>query len=694
LAYAKKDFYYGFIDSNGNQISHRLKQDIIDGYVVIENVREMIKDGNINSAYSLIKTFKEQNKLIVLESEIILLYSELLLKKRSKRFILEASKLLEDSINSSLIHEEDLPKAYMLLVDLNLESNKVTDARFFAENIVNNFNDPITKAYGKIYLAKTYSRTRSYTKAINILYEILAKTNDILIATIVADELFDVYIKNNNKEKAYELINKVLEKNIDYYADNSYLAMQKINKLMSADMPEFAVKILLELINKVLEKNIDYYADNSYLAMQKINKLMSADMPEFAVKILLELINRTKKPQIIEEFKYRLANIYMGMFEGSNYFLFKAKELYKDIINDYPSGDYSNKSKVFLDEILMRERKLEPEVVASKYKNSSSMKQKVLMQELLNEMQNENYTQILKSKKIYRKISHSIAKRFGYESVNEVFDITHVLLVEQYLNEGQCILLNKALQDVSRKTLLGLIQNKETSQKFFDCLIEVPFEKGYLMTKDAFYNSRDADVYYNLERMAYSLDLIDEAFRFSLKLDMVNDKDVLSKEFLSRFLVYSAKNDLIEMDRFFKYTLNNEKFIIDNENDPKIIDLYYQYYLYLLKKDRGIKAQEILNKLNEKQIEFKAKIYSPFVELELIKIDKENKNFEGAINTLEEFLKSTRRIKQDDLAHVYYELSKLYSQNENETKYDEVVSKCKAIQTSSENFYKKMCDEL
>jgi len=652
LAYAKKDFYYGFIDSNGNQISHRLKQDIIDGYVVIENVREMIKDGNINSAYSLIKTFKEQNKLIVLESEIILLYSELLLKKRSKRFILEASKLLEDSINSSLIHEEDLPKAYMLLVDLNLESNKVTDARFFAENIVNNFNDPITKAYGKIYLAKTYSRTRSYTKAINILYEILAKTNDILIATIVADELFDVYIKNNNKEKAYELI------------------------------------------NKVLEKNIDYYADNSYLAMQKINKLMSADMPEFAVKILLELIKRTKKPPVIEEFKFRLANIYMGMFEGSNYFLFKAKELYKDILNDYPSGDYSNKSKVFLDEILMRERKLEPEVVASKYKNSSSMKQKVLMQELLNEMHKENYTQILKAKKIYRKISHSIAKRFGYESVNEVFDITHVLLVEQYLNDGQCVLLNKALQDVSRQTLLGLIKNKETSQKFFDCLIEVPFEKGYLMTKDAFFNSRDAGIYYNLERMAYSLDFIDEAFRFSLKLDMVNDKDVLSKEFLSRFLVYSAKNDLIEMDRFFKYTLNNENFISDNEDDPKIIDLYYQYYLYLLKQDRPQKALEILNKLNEKQIEFKAKIYSPFVELELIKVDKEKKNYDGAISTLEEFLKNSRRIKQDDLAHVYYELSKLYSQNNNENKYDEIVSKCKAINTSSDNFYKKMCDEL
>jgi len=652
FSYAKKDFFYSFIDSNGNQISQKLKQDIINGYVVIENIKELIKDGEINRAYSKMKAFKEKNKLKVLESEIILLYSELLLKKRSKRFILEASKLLEDSINSSLVHEEDLPKAYMLLVDLKLETNKVEDARFFATNIVNNFNDPIIKAHGKIYLAKTYTKTRSYSKAINILYEILAKTNDILIATIVADELFDVYIKNNNKEKAYELI------------------------------------------NKVLEKNIDYYANNSYLAIQKINKLMSAGMPEFAVKILIELINRTEKLNILEEFKFKLAGIYMGMYEGSNYFLFKAKELYKDLINDHPDGNYAAKSKIFLDEILMREGKLEPQVLASKYKNSSSMKQKVLMQELLDEIKNENYTQLLKAKKVYRKISNTIAQRFGYENVNEVFDMAHVLLVEQYLNDGQCILLNKALQDVSRKTLLGLIKNDDSSQKFFDCLIEVPFEKGYLMTKDAFFNSRDATLYYNLERMAYSLGFIDEAFRFSLKLDMVNDKKVASKEFLSRFLVYSAKNDPIEMDRFFKYTLNNESYIQDNENDPKIIDLYYQYYLYLLKNDRNVKANDILNRLNNKQIDFKAKIYSPFVELELTKIEKENKNFDTAIKTLENFLKSSRKVKKDDLAHVYYELSKLYALNSDDVKYESVISKCKEIKNAGESFYKKMCDEL
>ena len=652
VCYGKKDFYYGFIDSNGNQISHKLKQNIIDGYVVLENVREFIKDGNINSAYTIMKAFKEQNKLKILESEIILLYSELLLKKKSKRFILEGSKLLENAINGSLIHEEDLPKAYMILVDLKLQANKVEDAKFFARNIINNFNDPITKAYGKILLAKIYSQTREYNKAIKTLYDILIKTDNILIATVVADELFDAYVKNNNKEKAYELI------------------------------------------NKVLEKNIDYYANDSFLALEKVNKLLSADMPEFAVKILEELTKRTKKQYIIEEFKYKLANIYMNMYEGDNYFLFKAKELYKDLINDFPEGDYAIKAKIFIDEILMREGKLEPSVVAAKYKNSSSMNQKVLMQELLNESKKENYTQVLKAKKVYRKVSNTIAKRFGYESVDEVFDDVHIKLVRQYLDDGHCVLLSKALQDVRKQTLLGLIKNEETSQKFFDCLIEVPFDRGYKITKNAFYNSRDANVYYNLERMAYVLGYIDEAFRFSLKIDMINDKKILSKEFVSRFLVYSAKNDLNEMDRFFKYTLNNENYIIDNEDNPKIIDLYYQYYLYLLKIDEKDKALNILNKLNKKQIEFKARIYSPFVELELTKIEKQKKNYKKATNILETYIKKSRKIKNDDLAHLYYELSKLYEKNENETKYAEVVDKCKSLNVSKDSYYKKMCDEL
>ncbi len=248
--------------------------------------------------------------------------------------ILEASKSLEKAINDSKIHEEDLARAYMVLIELKLNTNKSKDATYFANIIINNFDNKVIKAYGKIYLAKVYKHQRDYRKAINILYKILTETTDVLVATIVADELFDVYILDNQKDKANELI------------------------------------------SKVLKKNMDYYASDSFLALEKVNRLTKVGMPEFAIEILEELLSRTDKPSSIEDFKFKLANTYMEMYDKTDKYLLKAKELYKDIINDYPDGIYSQKAKMYLDEILMRERKIKPSVLATKYKNSESMQQK------------------------------------------------------------------------------------------------------------------------------------------------------------------------------------------------------------------------------------------------------------------------------------------------------------------------------
>ena len=58
-------------------------------------------------------------------------------------------------------------------------------------------------------------------------------------------------------------------------------------------------------------------------------------MPEHAAEILKELLKRTTKEDVIEDFKFKLANTYMIMYDRTNYYLEKAKELYKDIINDF-----------------------------------------------------------------------------------------------------------------------------------------------------------------------------------------------------------------------------------------------------------------------------------------------------------------------------------------------------------------------
>ncbi len=219
---AKKDFYFSFINSSGNQISEEKKQEIADGFEIINHARKISKEGKVDEAFSQIEAFKRVNKINLLESDLIILYAELSLKKKSKRLILQSAKELENAINDSKIHEEDLARAYMVLIELKLNINKADDAIYFANIIINNFDNPVIKAYGKIYLAKIYKYQRDYTKAINVLYKILTETTDMLVATLVADELFDVYILDGQREKAYDLISKVLKKNIDYYSQDSF----------------------------------------------------------------------------------------------------------------------------------------------------------------------------------------------------------------------------------------------------------------------------------------------------------------------------------------------------------------------------------------------------------------------------------------------------------------------------------------
>ncbi len=652
LLEAKKDFYYGFINSSGDQISEKRRQAISDGFEVVNHVRKIAKEGKIDEAYTQVEAFKSQNKIRILNSDLIILHAELSLKKKSKRLILQASKELEKAINDSTIHEEDLSRAYMVLIELKLNTNKVTDAKYFANIIINNFDNKIINAYGKIYLAKIYKHQRDYRKAETVLYKILTETTDVLVATLVADELFDVYILDQQRDKAYNLI------------------------------------------SKVLKKNMDYYANDSFLALEKVNRLTRAGMPEFAVEILKELLNRTDKPDSIEDFKYKLANTYMSMYDKTDKYLLAAKELYKDIINDYPKGIYFQKSKMYLDEILMREGKIEPAVLASKYQSSEAMQQKVLLQELLNDKAQKKYEIILKSKRIYKKVSNSISQRFGYPSVDVIFDEVNIDMIKNHLKTGKCFLLNKALKTARNETLELLISDEKTKYGFFECLIEAPYEKAYLLVKETFNKSRDANIYLYLERMALALKKYEEAELFSAKIDMVNDKKVLSEEFLYRFLVLSEKDDSVALDRYFNYAYKNQNFIKNNEANPVIIDFYYNYYLYLIKKELNNEAKNILNKLYEKQKELNAYVYSPFVELESAKIEQTNNNNPVALELLLNGLEYSRKIKPNDLAQTYYEIIKLYEEFNNNIKKDEYINKCKALENTQDSLYKKMCDEM
>ena len=652
ILYAKRDFYYGFIDSSGVQISEQRKQSINDGFDILQNARALAKDGKIDDAYTQVKDFKEKNKLNILTSDSIILYSELALKKQSKRIVLEAATELEMAINSSKINQYDLAKAYMILVELKLEINKVEEAKYFAQIIIDNFDDELTKTYGKISLAKIYKYQKDYAKATKYLYEILTVTNDKKVATVVADELFDVYILDEKYDKANELI------------------------------------------TQVLKTNIDFYANDSYLANKKVNRLIKAGMPEHATEILKELLKRTTKEDVIEDFKFKLANTYMLMYDRTNYYLEKAKELYKDIINDYPQGIYTKDAKIYMDEILMRQGFLSPATVASKYPEDEAMQQKALLQELMNDKNDKKYDLILRAEKVYSKVANEIVKRFGYQSISDIYDEINIDIIKDYLSQGKCIELNDILKTSRNETLVKLIQDEAIKYSFFECLVEAPYERAYLQIKDTFNKTRDANIYLYLEKMAYNLGLMDDALDFSTKVEMVDDPNVLANEFLYRYQILKQKAEPIAMERFFAYTNKNPNFIKVNENNPIIIDFYYDYYLDLLKgKDKAL-ANEILKKLYNKQKEVKAFIYSPFVETELARISKEANENQKSIDLLLESLQNTRKVKANDEVKIYYDILNLYDNMGNKTKKDEYILKCKEVKDSVDSLYKKMCDEM
>jgi hypothetical protein len=653
LLEAKQDFYYSFIDSNSKQISQDDKNMIVDGFTTIEMIQKISKEGKIDEAYERLKSFKQRTNSELLRSDIILLESELLLKKNLKRLILEGEQLLESAINSSYINEDDLPKAYMILIELKLALNKTDDARYFIDTITHNFNTEILKAYGGIYMAKLHIHQSEYKKAIKVLYEILIKTTNIDVATVVADELFDVYLLDNQRDEAYKLA------------------------------------------QQVIERNIDYYANDSYLAMLKVNKLVKNDMPELAASILEELLKTTKNGEAIEEFKFQLAEAYMEMYNGKMDVLYKAKELYQDVLNDFPKGENAKISKMIIDEILMREGKIEPAVVNSKYSDSPSMQQKVLLQEILNHIKKEEYDYILKSERVYKKISDTIFKRFGYENLDTLLDEVRLLIIKQYLVNSKCNELDKALAKSRKEALAKVIEDSYLQYAYFECLLEYPKEEGYALTKEALFNSRDARTYLYLEKLAYKLNKYDEALDFSQKVVMLKDTKILEEEFLVRFQIINSMKNELAMKKYYNYVNANQALISANEKNPIIIDFYYQYYFYLLKENKIEEAKSVLNKLYEKQKEYQAYIYSPAVEMELAKWAKNDKEYEQAINYFNESIKNTRKIRNNELAEVFYEMIKLYELTNNKALYDETLGKCKALDSSSTtSLYKKMCDEL
>ena len=646
-----RDFYYSFIDSNGKQIPTKTKETIINTLNQLDEVKAIALDGKLHEAFEKLKIIKDNNKVSLLNSDILILYSELVIKTNSKQHINSTSNELEVAINSSLIDQEDLLKAYLILIDLKLNINKVEDARYYAQTVVDIFDDEEAKAKGKISLAKIFKYQKDYKKASKVIFEVLSDTKDKNIASIAANELFDIYLLEGRKEEANELMRQILATNPSFYSS-------------------------------------DYIVAN-----QRVDLLLKLDMTNFAIDILKNLIITSKKDDILEQTKYKLANLYMKLYDKTDTYLKLAKILYKDIIDNYPKSVNFDNSSMFYDEIKMRQKAILPNEVADKYPDNEAMQNKALLQELINNNFNKKYEDVIKMKKIYQDIPKDVLKRFGYENVDELLDISHLGLIKEYLKEKDCIKLSVILKDLKTDIFKDVIDDDSLKDEFINCIREVPSIENYKQFKNIFKDTKDLDVYLILEAMALDVEEIDDALFYSSKIEKSKDKEMLKEEFLYKYQILKIDNNTGKLDRFFKNSLENNDLIEANIEKPIIIDFYYDLYLYLIKEGKEEEAFKILNALNNKQNEFKAFVYSPFVESELSRLLKKQNNFQDAVNYLVLALEHAKNIKPEVEVKLYYDILTLYDNLGQKEQKEIYLQKCKNVKIE-ENFYKNMCNGI
>jgi tetratricopeptide (TPR) repeat protein len=266
-------------------------------------------------------------------------------------------------------------------------------------------------------------------------------------------------------------------------------------------------------------------------------------------------------------------------------------------------------------------------------------------------------------------------------------------MIKFYLNTDKCIELSEVLYSVRDEAIKELVKDKKSRIQLFNCLTEVPDLRSYEIAKGALNKSRDAEIYFSLERIALLLDNVDDAYEYVQKIDMVNNEKIKEKEFLYRFQVYGKLNSNTSIKQFFRYTTKHPEYIKINKDNPLIIDFYYQYYLFMKQQNKTKEALMILNELYDTQNKMKAYVYSPFVELELSKNAKLNDDYDGALSYLESSLDNTRKIKDNDLANIYYDMAKIYEKLNKKERYKVSIEKCKALKNAN-SLYKTMCDKL
>jgi hypothetical protein len=639
--FAAQDYVYDFLDSEGDQLNleeQRVFQTQYDGLKII---KENIILGDYKKAKDSALKLIQQTKNKLIKSKTFLLYYTAVFEEQKIITIIKEERKFKKNIENSSILEPDLHAAYLLYTDYLIRLRKFKDATKYASKVMNTYNKPEQKEYGMIYISKIYLAQNKIRFAQNVLNKVLRYTENIEIASLATGIQFDILIKNEEFEKAKDMIRNIVKYNIEFFANNPTLANQKIETLALHEMHDLVIHL---------------------------------------AKILLK---KNKNKKIIPSYLFKLADAQIVTMQFE-----EAKKNLKKIIHDYRESDYAIKAKEAMDEILLREGQIKPESLIERYRDSESMQQKILLKELQNQIDAKEYNAALKLEKIYKKIFPNILKRFSMPPMEDIMKNIRALVAKKYLLDNKCSKTITFLKD-NEGVFDVLVKQNNMEEKLLTCLSKNDYTHGFNYLNDKFKLSKDPYTIYLLEKSAIQIKAYKDAMKLSKKIQSFGTKKLRKKEIIDRFIIMNNLKEAVVKDNFFNY-IDNQKWLIENNKDPIMVDVLYQYYQFLEKyKYKG--SFKILNDLYKMQNESNIFVYSPFVDIEIATYYYENKQYKKALKILES-AKVKKTTKKKKVHRFYYLKAKVYNKLNRKIEYIQSIYEC--VNIDGDSMWKQLCKKV
>ena len=492
-------------------------------------------------------------------------------------------------------YDDKLPKVLLLMGKAYSNMGFLSDASYFFNRIITEYQNTNEADLAKIYLADQLYSTGDSKKAMKLYEDVLFSTKNIDIASLAAARIAQRYMDSGEYKKAYEYYEKIYKANKKFLLKDKNKAFDLAKLLASHKMYSLAIDILEDILKKLK------YTDDLY-----------------------------------EPVLYYLA---LWNYEANNY----EKSLYyiNLYLNKFPFGDYSDKLKALKDKVLFnvpfKDYKKELEYinkVIDEY-NGSDIALKALVKKAKLFYKLKKYDEILKMEDELKSITKEI-----FPNKNEFLEKVKKEYVIELLNKNRCI---KAI-DLIEKYKVKL--DKKYDEKVYNCAMKAMDYKLASIICNKYLTSPDDNIF--IKWMKRKIEALKGMNDYKNMILAIDDLCSVYKN-CHKYKIYKffALWNLGEYKEALKVANSIQK------KDIKNTDAYIKIVKWAIQNKDYLLAATFAKKIIDLQNYFKVYPYSPFVEFVYAKYSKNKKE---AIKVLKDVLK---RVKGEDKARALFMLSNL-----------------------------------